>query len=234
MPSRLLRFGSIHISPSPSLAALFLLSAIVAPSCAGAQKPRIKPLFEVFGTFSAPPLAAPVRDAYAFGGGVRVGGGAGLAVGALAGRYEIAGFYEGASSAVRRPDLSGASRSFGRNAIGLRVESRLVELGRNFGLMASSSLFHQTLERVAITVPAPSPGGGADRVVDVGQRAWGGRVEVGIEHRGFLDTNWFVSSGATMAGAGTGRWTNVSGPSSARNSIGVTPIITLGVRSRTW
>jgi len=201
---------------------------LAMPAPLSAQQRGIKPLFEVFGTFSAPPLAPAVRDVYALGGGVRAGGGVGVAAGLMVGRVEVAGFYEGATTTLDGPAQPGSTRGFGRTAIGLRLETLLLESGRGFRLIATTSAFRQELERVAVP-PAPSSMALPPR--DVTQQAWGGRLEAGVEHRGFIGSSWFVTGGVTMATAGTGRWTEIS---TARGGLGVQPIVTVGVRTRDW
>jgi hypothetical protein len=210
--------------------------ALAAPGllAQASERAKVTPLFEVFGTYSRPPLADAVTAAYAPYGGVNPGGGLGVAAGVLLySRIEIAGFYEGATSSLRGSALTnGSRRNFGRTAIGLRIEVPVARLANDFHLLVSGSAFHQELERV--TVPA---GGSVPGTIGLAQRAFGGRMEAGIEHRGFIGTTWYVTGGVTIAGEGTGWQRPDATPPLAvdsGNGIGVAPIITVGLRTRGW
>ena len=200
-------------------------ASVSLPSMLSAQS--VQPLFELFATYGRPALAPSVADAYARAGGVSAGGGVGAAVGAMIGRFEVAGFYElGTASVVRRANADRPA-DFTRSAAGLRMELPLPELGRQFRGLLSASLFVQQLDSVSVPgVSATAP------IQGVAQRmAPGGRVEVGVEHRGFIGTTWFATGGLAMAGAGSGRW---QAATDRRGGIGVAPIITLGLRTRQW
>jgi len=54
---------------------------------------------------------------------------------------------------------------------------------------------------------------------------------VGVEHRGFIGTTWFVTGGVAAAGAGSGSW---QANTDRRGGIGVAPIATIGLRTRQW
>ena len=213
-----------------------LLRCAIAPllGCVGslslapvASGQRVQPLFELFATYGRPALAASVADAYAPSGGVRAGGGVGAAVGAMIGRVEVAGFYELGAASVARQVSSSRSGDFTRSAAGLRIELPLPELGADFRGLLSGSVFMQKLDSVLVgrnDLPALSRG--------VAQkRAPSGRVEVGVEHRGFIGTTWFVTGGVAAAGAGSGSWQNNT---ERRGGIGVAPIVTIGLRTRQW
>jgi len=188
---------------------------------------RVQPLFELFATYGRPPLAGSVADAYAPSGGVRAGGGVGAAVGAMIGRVEVAGFYELGSATVARRAAPDRTADFTRRAAGLRVELPLPELGAEFRGLISGSLFVQTLDSVLVT-------SASDPTISRGvaqRRAPGARVELGVEHRGFIGTTWFVTGGVAAAGAGSGSW---QANTDRRGGIGVTPIATIGLRTRQW
>lgn len=213
-----------------ALAPIIGLALVAAPLLAqDAPGPRVSPLFEVFGTWSRPPFADGPREAYELGGTVQGGGGLGLAVGVLLwSRVEVAGFYEGGTAALSGTTITGSRVSLGRNAAGLRVEVPVLDLGRGFHVLLSGSVAQQQLERV--TFSAPSPGSGTAQVT-LSQRALGGRVEAGLEHRAFFGTTWFATGGVTMAGSGTGAWQSVT---PTRGGTGMAPIVTVGVRTRSW
>ena len=206
-------------------AVLTCIVALAQAPSAGAQ--RVQPLFELVATYGRPALAPSVADAYAAGGGVRAGGGVGAAVGAMIGRVEVAGFYELGSASIARRAAPDRPADFTRSTMGLRFELPLPELGREFRGLLSAGLFVQTLDSVLV---APASVGGPLR--SVAQRnAPGGRIEGGIEHRGFLGTTWFVTGGVAAAGAGSGRW---QAQTTRRGGIGVAPIVSLGLRTREW
>jgi len=202
-----------------------ILLALIAGVDAEAQ--RVKPLFEIFATYGRPALAASVADAYAPSGGIRAGGGVGAAVGALVGGVEIAGFYEFGSATIARAASSGTPRDLTRSAAGLRLEAPLVELGREFRGIVSGSVFVQTLDDVTVArASAPTQSLTVSQTAAIGARA-----ELGVEHRGFIGTTWFVTGGVAAAGAGRGAWQENT---TRRGGIGVAPIVTLGLRTRTW
>jgi hypothetical protein len=212
------------------IASVLFATTLVVASTGHAQvseKAKVTPLFEVFATYSRPPVSSSLRDVLAPAGTLEPGGGLGVAVGILLfSRFEIAGFYEGATASLRR--VGGAGNvDVGRNNIGLRVEVPVLKLPNDFHLLLSGSAFRQELEDFSAPLPTPNPGGAATLFVQ--QRALGGRLEAGIEHRGFIGTTWFVTGGITMAGAGRG----LSGAVSDRG-IGVQPIATVGLRTRGW
>jgi hypothetical protein len=202
--------------------ALFTMVAAI-----DAEAQRVKPLFELFATYGRPALAPSVADAYAPSGGVRAGGGVGAAVGALVGGVEIAGFYEFGSATIARAASSGAPRDLTRSVAGLRLEAPLFELGRDFRSIVSGSLFVQTLDDATVArASAPT------QSLNVSQSAaLGARAELGVEHRGFIGTTWFATGGVAAAGAGRGAWQDNT---TRRGGIGVTPIVTLGLRTRSW
>jgi hypothetical protein len=201
------------------------LITLLAGVDAGAQ--RVQPLFELFATVGRPALAASVADAYAPAGGVGVGGGIGAAVGALIGGVEIAGFYELGSASVARAARPNTPRDLTRSALGLRMEAPLFTLGREFRSIVSGSIFVQKMDDIAVA-RASNP----TETLQVAQRdAIGARAELGVEHRGFIGTTWFVTGGVMAAAAGSGSWQENT---TRRGGIGVVPIATLGLRTRTW
>lgn len=218
------------------LRSLAMLGVIALPAMLPAQSRRIQPLFEIFATYSRPPLPGAVADAYAASGGVRAGAGVGAAVGVMIRHVEVAGFYEIATTSLVRPSTSADSRDFTRYTGGLRAELPLPEFGAQFRGLVSGSVFVQSLgrtvvrERVGALPPrAPPP---AVSFVTVSQsEAFGGRLEAGVEHRGFIGTTWFVTGGVALAGAGNGLWT---ANSERRGGVGFTPLVTLGLRTRDW
>ncbi len=202
-----------------------LFIAVLAGRDAGAQ--RVEPLFELFATYGRPALAPSVADAYAPSGGVRAGGGVGAAVGALVGGVEIAAFYEFASASLARAASPGTPRDLTRSVAGLRLEAPLFELGRQFRSIVSASVFVQTLDDVTVArASAPTQSLTVSQTAAIGARA-----ELGVEHRGFIGTTWFVTGGVAAAGAGRGAWQENT---TRRGGIGVAPIVTLGLRTRTW
>jgi len=211
-------------SRSVTMCRVILLTLIAVVD---SEAQRVKPLFEIFATYGRPALAASVADAYAPSGGIRAGGGVGAAVGALVGGVEIAAFYEFGSASIARAASSGTPRDLTRSAAGLRLEAPLAELGREFRGIVSGSLFVQTLDDVTVArASAPT------QSLTVSQTgAIGARAELGVEHRGFIGTTWFVTGGVAAAGAGRGAWQENT---TQRGGIGVAPIITLGLRTRTW
>ena len=212
------------VSRSCTLCRVTLLT-LLAGVDAGAQ--RIQPLFELFATVGRPALAASVADAYAPAGGVGVGGSIGAAVGVLIGGVEIAGFYELGSASVARAARPGIPRDLTRSALGLRMEAPLFTLGREFRSIVSGSIFVQKMDDITVA-RASDP----TQTLQVAQRdAIGARAEFGVEHRGFIGTTWFVTGGVTAAGAGSGSWQENT---ARRGGIGVVPIATLGLRTRTW
>jgi hypothetical protein len=148
----------------------------------------------------------------------------GAAAGVRIGPVEVAGFYEIGSASVAR-GASGRPSDFTRNSLGARFEVPLPELGREFRGLLSASLFQQTLDSVVI-----SPTVGATRSLSQ-ERAYGGRVELGLEHRGFIGTTWFVTGGLAAARGGAGNWRRYSVD---RGGLGVAPIVTIGLRTREW
>ncbi len=212
---------------------LVVCGGVLVPLALPAQSRKIEPLFEIFATYSRPPLAAAVADAYAPGGGVRAGAGVGAAVGVMIRHLEVSGFYEIATTSLVADD----SRDFTRYTGGLRAELALPEFGAQFRGLISASAFVQALGKTVVSmrpelVPQPPAPGMAIGFVQVSQRnALGGRLEAGIEHRGFIGTTWFATGGLTMAGAGSGNWTLNS---SRRGGLGVAPIVTVGLRTRDW
>lgn len=208
-----------------TVSALACIVALVYAPAAAAQ--RVQPLFELFATYGRPALAPSVADAYAAGGGVRAGGGVGAAVGAMIGRVEVAGFYELGSASLARRASPDRPADFTRSTLGMRFELPLAELGGEFRGLLSGSLFVQTLDSVLV---APATAGGPVRAV-AQRNAPGGRIEAGIEHRGFLGTTWFVTGGLAAAGAGSGRW---QAQTTQRGGIGVAPIVSVGLRTREW
>jgi hypothetical protein len=202
---------------------LFAGSVLLAPAVSGQS---VRPLFELFGTFGRPALAPSVAEAYAPSGGVQAGGGVGAAVGAMIGRFEVAGFYELGTASVARRVAPGRPTDFTRSTGGLRVELPLPELGAEFRGLISASLFVQTLDSVLV-----SPDGAGGFRAASQRLAPGGRFEVGVEHRGFVGTTLFVTGGVAAAGAGSGRWQNLT---PRRGGIGVAPIVTIGLRTREW
>jgi hypothetical protein len=198
-----------------------------------AQARKIEPLFEIFATYSRPPLPGAVADAYAASGGVRAGAGVGAAVGVMIRHLEISGFYEIASTTLG----ADGSEDFTRSTGGVRAELALPEFGPQFRGLISASAFVQALGKTVVAqrpefVPQPQAPGAAVGFANVSQRdALGARLEAGIEHRGFIGTTWFATGGVTMAGAGNGAWTVNS---SRRGGLGVAPIVTIGLRTRDW
>jgi len=167
-----------------------------------------------------------VAEAYALAGGVRAGGGVGVALGAMIGRVEVAGFFELGTSAVAQRVAPGRPRDFARTAGGLRLELPLPEFGAGFRGLVSSSLFVQTLDSVLV---APNGSGGFRSAAQ--HTAPAGKFELGVEHRGFGSTTLFLTGGITAAGAGRGQWQDLA---TRRSGIGVAPIITFGLRTRQW
>jgi hypothetical protein len=210
-----------------SLSATMLLPRAIPAQ--PSQRTRVSPLFEVFGTYSKPPLASAVREAYAAGGSLRAGGGLGIAVGVLLNsRVEVAAFYEAATASLSGTSLSDGRKSFGRNTIGMRIEAPVADLGEDFHLLISGSAFHQALEEVSFPILI-TPNSVTFR--NLTQRALGGRIEAGVEHRGFIGTTWYATAGLTMAGAGSGLWKeDFITPS----GLGFAPIVTVGLRTRQW
>ena len=207
-----------------------MLGLAAAPFALQAQSRKIEPLFEIFATFSRPPLAGAVADAYAPSGGVQAGAGVGAAAGIMAGHVEVSGFYEIATTSLARPSAATAARDFTRYTGGLRVELGLPELGAQFRGLVSGSAFLQSLGRTTVERRiGATPAGG---LVTVSQKqALGGRLEAGVEHRGFIGTTWFVTGGVAMAGAGNGLW---SDNSDRRGGMGFAPLVTIGLRTRDW
>ncbi len=212
---------------------LAMLSIVALPLTLPAQSRKIEPLFEIFATYSRPPVPSAVADAYALSGGLQAGAGVGAAVGVMIRRTEISGFYEIASTSLG----ADGSRDFTRSTGGLRAEFALPEFGAQFRPLFSASAFVQSLGRTSVVqrpefVTPVEPPAVAVGIANVSQQeAFGGRLEAGIEHRGFIGTTWFVTGGVTMAGAGNGAWTINS---SRRGGIGVAPLVTLGLRTRDW
>ena len=212
---------------------LAIISVIFLPLTLRAQSRTVEPLFEIFATYSRPPVPAAVADAYALSGGLRAGAGVGAAVGVMIQRIEISGFYEIASTSLG----ADGSRDFTRYTGGLRAEFALPEFGAQFRPLISASAFVQSLGRTSVSqrpefLPLVEPPAVTIGFTDVSQKeALGGRLEAGVEHRGFIGTTWFVTGGVTMAGAGSGAWTNNSG---RRGGIGVAPLVTVGLRTRDW
>jgi len=220
-----------RLSPRSPARRQFLAPLVACAACLtlapNAVAQQVQPLFELFATYGRPALPSSVASAYAPAGGIRAGGGVGAAVGALIGHVEIAGFYELGTASVARRTVTDRPRDFTRSTAGLRVEVPLPELGREFRGLVSGSLFVQELD-TAYVADAFTP----TTVRAVAQRrAPGARVEVGVEHRGFIGTTWFLTGGVVAAGAGSGSWETAT---DRRGGIGVAPIITLGLRTRQW
>ncbi len=213
-----------------SLGTVAFLGLITVPLALSAQSRRIEPLFEIFATFSRPPLASAVADAYAPSGGIQAGAGVGAAAGVMIRKVEVSGFYEIATTSVARPSNATTARDFTRYTGGLRVELALPEVGAQFRGLISSSVFLQSLGRTTVERQlGATPTGG---LVTVSQtQALGGRLEAGVEHRGFIGTTWFLTGGVAMAGTGGGLWTSNS---DRRGGVGFTPLVTLGLRTRDW
>ena len=219
-----------HTGPSrQSLSAalmVVLVSSTAAPSVAAAQQGSpVKPLFEMFATYGRPPVPTAVAEAYAPAGGIRAGGGVGGAVGVMLRHVELAAFYEFGTASVAR-STAGSARDFTRSVTGLRLEVPLMEFGSSFRGLTSASAFMQTMEEV--TVPRATGTG----VLSLTQRqAIGGRLELGVEHHGFLGSTWFATGGVAFAGAGSGRWQENT---TLRGGVGIAPVVTLGLRTRGW
>jgi hypothetical protein len=208
-----------------------VLALLAAPLPLAAQGRKVAPLFEIFATYSRPPLASAVADAYSLSGGLKAGAGVGAAVGVSMRNVELAGFYEIATTSLAQPVSAGDSRDFTRKAAGVRLEVELATIGAQFRGLVSGSAFLQSLGRAQVEGRLANGQPTATLVTVSQSEALGGRIEAGVEHRGFINTVWFVTGGVSMAGAGRGAWRENT---DRRGGFGAVPIVTLGLRTRDW
>jgi hypothetical protein len=217
---------------------LLVLVALVAivTGVAGAQ---VRPIFEVYATATGNTVGRAGDAAYARLGDVRGSPALGLGLGVMGRGFDVVLFGETGSVPIRGIAAPEATTELTRNAVGLRIERPLFRLPAGFAALGAVSGLWQEFEPVAVRGTTPAPDAplvpitaGTPGSVRLDAQAWGGRLEVGVEHRAFLGSAWYLLGGVTAMRDGGGSAADLAG-GTARGWRAV-PVISLGVRSRGW
>ncbi len=203
--------------------AALLVGAMAVLAPVAALPAQLRPVFEVYGTWSDGTTGRGADGVYERLGGLRPGAGMGLGVGVMTRDFDVVAF--GETGGLRTRGIAGAGvmpHEFTRTTFGARVEVPVV--------------FVQQLDRVDVvdgplagTLRVASPGEAGARPLET--RSLGGRLEAGVEHRGFFDTGWFLLGGVAAIGGARGTVTGFTGDA---GGLRLVPTLTLGVRSRGW
>lgn len=195
---------------------------------------QLRPVFEVAGSWAGNATGRAGDAAYARLGDVRAAPTIGLGVGLMFRGFDVVAFGETGAVPVRGVANASGSLDLTRNTFGLRVERPLARLPGGFRALGAVSALWQEFEPTSVRV---SPGAlvpvsaGEPDALRLDAQSWGGRLEVGVEHQGFLGTAWFLLAGATAVRdlGGSARTLGATG-----DGWRAVPTVTLGVRSRGW
>lgn len=213
-----------------AVAAAALACAVAAPAAA-----QVRPVFELAATGAGNATGRAGDATYERLGDVRPGATLGLGVGLMFRRVDVMVFGETGAVPVRGVVAPDARRDLTRNTFGLRVETPLAVLPQGFRAVGAVSALWQEFEPLSVRVPADVAApivpvvAGEPGSVRLDAQAWGSRLELGVEHRGFLGTAWFVLAGATFLRDAGGSARTLS---TAREGWSAVPTVTLGIRSR--
>lgn len=198
---------------------------------------QVRPVVEVYVTATDNTIGRAGDATFARLGEVRPSPALGLGAGLMFGGLDVIAFGETGAVPVRGAGGGAGTLDLTRNAFGVRLERPLARLPRGFSALGAVSGLWQEYEPVRVrgpvdrVTPLELPARDDPNTVRLDAQAWGGRLELGIEHRGFLGSAWMLLAGVTALRDVGGNARDFTTTAAGWRAV---PSVTLAVRSRGW